>query len=195
MADLMAMLGGGPPEGSESSAGAAPAARQTGVRTLSDPAAGGGGKGGMADMMAMLAGKGKGTGKGYEAAARPADPWASSGAGQRLDGGSGSSSAAPAAPVDTAELAAQVKPVDLNAPSFTIRVKFPDGKAVTCTFNGSHTVAQVRAYLQVTYPDAFKDPYVLMDAGGFPPKKLSEMGQSLDDAGIKAGAALNCRKA
>eukprot|EP00929_Paragymnodinium_shiwhaense_P002320 TRINITY_DN10254_c0_g1_i1.p1 TRINITY_DN10254_c0_g1~~TRINITY_DN10254_c0_g1_i1.p1 ORF type:complete len:330 (-),score=68.16 TRINITY_DN10254_c0_g1_i1:549-1538(-) len=164
--------------------------KQTGVRTLGDAGTGaaGGGKGGMAEMMAMMmAAKGKGKGKGgYEA---PADPWAASGAGQRLDGGS----SAPAAEESTEDLAGLVKAVDPDAPSLSIRVKLPDGKAVPCTFNPTHTVQEVRAYLQVTHPDSFKGAYSLMDAGAFPPKKLADLCQSLESAGIKSGSSLQCR--
>jgi len=188
IARMMAMLmakgegKGGEPD----AAGAPPEAASSNVHTLHG--SGGSSSDPMAAMMAIMKGKGKG-------AAAPADPWANTGSGHRLDGGSTSPAAAPelAAP-DLAELSALIRPVDPDAPTLTLRIRLPDRKQVSVTFNGCHTVAQIRAFLQVNHPDAFAGPYHLMDTGNFPPKKLADIAQTLNDAGIKSGASLDCRK-
>eukprot|EP00930_Biecheleria_cincta_P098013 TRINITY_DN89699_c0_g1_i1.p1 TRINITY_DN89699_c0_g1~~TRINITY_DN89699_c0_g1_i1.p1 ORF type:complete len:364 (+),score=99.68 TRINITY_DN89699_c0_g1_i1:31-1092(+) len=189
---LAAMLKGkGKGAGAEAPASSPPGASTGNIRTLHDSSSSAADP--MAEMMAQLMaakGKGKAAGK-----AAPVDPWANLGAGNRLDGGSSSSTAAAQpASEDSAELAAQVRPVDPALPTITIKVRLPNRTTVTVTFNSSHTVAQVRAYLQVNHAEAFSGPFVLMDVGGFPPKKLADPEQTLDEAGVKSGASLDCRK-
>lgn len=195
MAAFMAAMlkGKGKGSGAEgTSAASKPGASASNIRTLHDSSSSSSGDP-MAEMMAQLmAAKGKGKAAG---AAAPADPWANLGEGNRLDGGSSSSTAAAApASEDAAELAAEVRPVDPALPTITLKVRLPNRTTVTVTFNTSHTVAQVRAYLQINHAEAFSGPFVLMDVGGFPPKKLADPKQTLDEAGVKSGASLDCRK-
>lgn len=189
MADIMAAMARGKGKGgSGAQATSAPAAGN--IRTLGD-ASGSSSGDPMAEMMAQLmAAKGKGKGS---TPAAPADPWANLGAGNRLDGGS-SSSAAPEPSPDDAELATLVRPVDPALPTLSLRVRLPDKTQVTVTFNPCHTIAQVRAFLQVNHNASFSGPYSLMDTGGFPPKKLADLGQTLEEAGVKSGSSLDCRK-
>mmetsp|Transcript_94995 Transcript_94995/g.167723 ORF Transcript_94995/g.167723 Transcript_94995/m.167723 type:complete len:350 (+) Transcript_94995:58-1107(+) len=188
MASFMSMLKGkGKGAGGEAATAPVPGGASGNVRTLHSSSSSGDP---MAEMMAqMMAAKGKGKG----APAAPVDPWANLGAGNRLDGRS-ASAAEPEPVMDTADLAAQVRPVDPDAPTLKLRVRLPDKKQVTLTFNGCHTIGQVRAFLQVNHADAFSGPYSLMDTGGFPPKKLADLSQRLDEAGVKNGSSLDCRK-
>eukprot|EP00931_Biecheleriopsis_adriatica_P093185 TRINITY_DN6692_c0_g1_i1.p1 TRINITY_DN6692_c0_g1~~TRINITY_DN6692_c0_g1_i1.p1 ORF type:complete len:365 (+),score=86.79 TRINITY_DN6692_c0_g1_i1:42-1097(+) len=191
MADLMAAMLKGKGKGSGGSSTAPPAPGAGNIRTLGDASSSGDDP--LAEMMAQLmAAKGKGKGS---APAEPADPWANLGAGNRLDGGSSSSATAPEPSLDEAELAALVRPVDSALPTLSLRVRLPDRTQVTLTFNACHTIAQVRAFLQVHHPASFSGPYTLMDTGGFPPKKLADLGQTLEEAGVKSGSSLDCRKA
>merc|ERR1719265_2051250 len=118
---MAAMKGKGKGTGEEPATATTPGGPSGNIRTLhgssssasADP---------MAAMMAQLmAAKGKGKGKG--APATPVDPWANLGAGNRLDGGSSSVEPEPA--VDTADLEAQVRPVNPDAPTLILRVRLP----------------------------------------------------------------------
>lgn len=195
MAAMMEMMKG---KGKGTGGYEAPSGPSGNIRTLSGSSSGGNP---MADMMAaMMAAKGKGKGKPDPT---PVDPWAGLGEGNRLDGGSSAPANAEPQPAadgattqaaDVADLAAQVVPFDPDAPAVSLRVQLPDKHKTTVKFNSNRTIGNLRAYLQVNFSDHFAGPYNLMDTGGFPPKKLADLTQTLDEAGVKDRSSLDCRK-
>lgn len=186
MEALMAAMKGKGKGTGEEAATAAASGPSGNIRTLHGSSPGADPMAGLLSQLMAAKGKGKGVPE------PPADPWANLGVGNRLDGGSSSVEPEPA--LDTADFEAQVRPVDPDAPTLTLRVRLPDKKQVSVTFNGTHTIGQVRAFLHVNHADSFSGPYSLMDTGGFPPKKLADLGLSLDEAGVKSGSTLDCRK-
>eukprot|EP00271_Cylindrocystis_brebissonii_P016126 TRINITY_DN39349_c0_g1_i1.p1 TRINITY_DN39349_c0_g1~~TRINITY_DN39349_c0_g1_i1.p1 ORF type:complete len:458 (-),score=99.21 TRINITY_DN39349_c0_g1_i1:388-1761(-) len=97
-----------------------------------------------------------------------------------------SSSAGPAASVT----AANIKPnkgleVDATKPVTSIQLRLADGTRMVARFNHTHTVADIRAFIDAARPSggATPAPYSLQ-LMGFPPKPLTDLTATLEGAGL-----------
>lgn len=76
--------------------------------------------------------------------------------------------------------------LDANAPTISVQVRFHDGSKATAKLNTTHTIMDLRAWIEQQKP--ISQAYDLMLA--FPPKPLSDLNQTVQAAGL-AGAAVN----
>lgn len=118
---------------------------------------------------------------------KPAKPF--SGSGQTL-GSSSTSSAVPSkaaspAPAAAAAPAADSAPfeVDSSKPVTTIQIRLGDGSRVRAQFNQeTHTVADIRRYVNAGHPGMASRPYVLLTA--FPTKELTDESITIKEADL-----------
>lgn len=75
--------------------------------------------------------------------------------------------------------------VDESQPTTTIQIRTHDRKRIRATFNLTHTIRHVQAYLAQQQGDE-APAYVLM--AGFPPKRITDFDQTLEAAGLKNAA-------
>eukprot|EP00588_Corethron_pennatum_P026199 CAMPEP_0194324146 /NCGR_PEP_ID=MMETSP0171-20130528/26699_1 /TAXON_ID=218684 /ORGANISM="Corethron pennatum, Strain L29A3" /LENGTH=255 /DNA_ID=CAMNT_0039082971 /DNA_START=36 /DNA_END=803 /DNA_ORIENTATION=+ len=105
-------------------------------------------------------------------------------------GGSlGSSAVATSGVVDSAA-SGDAPAVDSNAPMTSIQVRLLSGKRIVVKLNLSHTVGNLISTIHASGGDP-GEPYVLVS--GFPPAQLTNLGQSVEEAGLK-GAAVTQKK-
>uniref|UniRef100_A0ACD5UHZ8 Uncharacterized protein n=1 Tax=Avena sativa TaxID=4498 RepID=A0ACD5UHZ8_AVESA len=71
--------------------------------------------------------------------------------------------------------------VDDSLPSTSLQIRFIDGSRVVARFNTSHTISDVRAFVDATRPGEASD-YTLQ--AGFPPKALDDMTKTIEEAGV-----------
>ncbi|KAG8094887.1 hypothetical protein GUJ93_ZPchr0012g19334 [Zizania palustris] len=71
--------------------------------------------------------------------------------------------------------------VDDSLPSTSLQIRFVDGSRMVARFNTSHTIADVRAFIETTRPGEDSD-YTLQV--GFPPKPLDDMTKTIEEAGV-----------
>ncbi|KAI3625059.1 hypothetical protein CBS9595_000420 [Malassezia furfur] len=105
-------------------------------------------------------------------------------------GGSGNRLGAPAPPRPAAAPAAtssaptsaprDVPAVDEAAPVTQIQVRLPDGQRLIAKLNHSHTVGDLRRYIQAHRPELAEQAYTLQTS--FPPRPLTDETQSVADA-------------
>jgi hypothetical protein len=98
--------------------------------------------------------------------------------------GSGSSSApqASSAPMNVAPAPSRGLVVDPAAPTTSIQLRLADGTRLVSRFNNHHTVRDVRGFIDASRPGGSKE-YQLLTMG-FPPKQLTELDQTIEQAGI-----------
>jgi len=82
--------------------------------------------------------------------------------------------AAAAAPTDAAELV-----LDDGAPTTTLQVRLADGSRKVLKANKTHTVLQLQQHIATFTPGL-----AFSLRAGFPPKKLTEMDKTLEEAGL-----------
>uniref|UniRef100_A0A0D9WV24 UBX domain-containing protein n=1 Tax=Leersia perrieri TaxID=77586 RepID=A0A0D9WV24_9ORYZ len=63
----------------------------------------------------------------------------------------------------------------------TVKIWFVDGSRIVARFNTSHTIADVRAFIDTRRPGEGSD-YTLQ--AGFPPKPLDDLTRTIEEAGI-----------
>ncbi|KAM3589154.1 protein phosphatase regulator [Umbelopsis sp. WA50703] len=105
------------------------------------------------------------------------------GAGHRLGSPSPevrSSSSSPAPQVQ-APRASQLN-VDTTQPVTSIQIRLSDGTRLVSKFNHTHTIADVRGFINASRPGEANRSYVLRSS--FPPKPLSDETLTLADAGL-----------
>uniref|UniRef100_A0A0E0LDR7 UBX domain-containing protein n=1 Tax=Oryza punctata TaxID=4537 RepID=A0A0E0LDR7_ORYPU len=90
------------------------------------------------------------------------------------------SAAAPASSIETASKTVTIT-VDDSLPSTSLQIRFVDGSRMVARFNTSHTIADVRAFIDTTRPGEASD-YTLQ--AGFPPKPLDDMSKTIEEAGV-----------
>ncbi|CAM0909908.1 unnamed protein product [Alopecurus aequalis] len=71
--------------------------------------------------------------------------------------------------------------VDDSLPSTSLQIRFADGSRVVARFNTSHTISDVRAFVDATRPGEASD-YTLQV--GFPPKPLDDVTKTIEEAGV-----------
>ncbi|XP_030539714.1 plant UBX domain-containing protein 4 [Rhodamnia argentea] len=72
--------------------------------------------------------------------------------------------------------------VDDSLPSTSIQLRLADGTRMVSRFNYSHTIRDVRAFIDASRPGGERN-YQLQTMG-FPPKKLNDLDQTIEQAGI-----------
>lgn len=72
--------------------------------------------------------------------------------------------------------------VDASQPVTQLQIRLSDGQRLVAKFNHSHTVGDVRRYIDAAHPDATGRSYTLQTS--FPPKPVTDETQSLKDAGL-----------
>jgi UBX domain-containing protein 1 len=70
--------------------------------------------------------------------------------------------------------------VDDSLPSTSLQIRFADGSRLVARFNTSHTISDVRAFIDATRPEASE--YTLQ--AGFPPKPLEDATKTIEEAGV-----------
>ncbi|CAO1948597.1 unnamed protein product [Urochloa humidicola] len=70
--------------------------------------------------------------------------------------------------------------VDDSLPSTSLQIRFADGSRLVARFNTSHTISDVRAFIDATRPEARE--YTLQ--AGFPPKPLEDATKTIEEAGL-----------
>jgi serine/threonine-protein phosphatase 2A regulatory subunit B'/UBX domain-containing protein 1 len=99
--------------------------------------------------------------------------------------GSGTSSAEPQAPPpqrNTAPAPSRGLVVDPAVPVTSIQLRLADGTRLVSRFNNHHTVRDIRGFIDASRPGGSKE-YQLLTMG-FPPKQLTELDQTIEQAGI-----------
>ncbi|CAH8391179.1 unnamed protein product [Eruca vesicaria subsp. sativa] len=104
----------------------------------------------------------------------------------RTLGASGSGSAAepqaPPAQMNTAPAPSVGLVVDQAAPTTSIQLRLADGTRLVSRFNNHHTVRDVRGFIDASRPGGSRE-YQLLTMG-FPPKQLTDLDQTIEQAGI-----------
>lgn len=72
--------------------------------------------------------------------------------------------------------------VDSNQPTTQVQIRLGDGQRLVAKFNHSHTVADIRQYINASHPGMTDRPYTLQPS--FPPKPLTDETQTLSEAGL-----------
>ncbi|KAL3810543.1 hypothetical protein ACJIZ3_000701 [Penstemon smallii] len=72
--------------------------------------------------------------------------------------------------------------VDQTQPSTSIQLRLADGTRMVSRFNNHHTIRDIRGFIDASRPDGSRT-YQLQTMG-FPPKQLTDMDQTIDEAGI-----------
>ncbi|KAI4331036.1 hypothetical protein MLD38_029265 [Melastoma candidum] len=72
--------------------------------------------------------------------------------------------------------------VDDSLPATSIQLRLADGTRMVSRFNYSHTIRDIRAFIDASRPGGTRD--YQLQAMGFPPKQLSDMDQTIEQAGI-----------
>lgn len=104
-------------------------------------------------------------------------------------GGSGysmASSSSTAAPPAAAPAPKKAVVVDESKPVTSIQIRLADGTRLVAKFNHDHTVLDIRSFIELAQKTTASYDLV----GGFPPKPLTDVTQTLKDAGL-LGAAVN----
>ncbi|KAH7660110.1 UBX domain-containing protein 1 [Dioscorea alata] len=116
------------------------------------------------------------------------------GVGRTLGGGSSTDSApASAAPTTTPSSASPPVglSVDESLPSTSIQLRLADGTRMIARFNTHHTISDIRAFIDASRPGATRT-YQLQTVD-FPPKQLTDMTQTIEQAGLANSVVIQKR--
>ncbi|CAH2079053.1 unnamed protein product [Thlaspi arvense] len=125
----------------------------------------------------------------YTEPPKPKNPF--QGVGRTLGAsGSGSSPAAVEPPVqmNTAPAPSRGLVVDPAAPTTSIQLRLADGTRLVSRFNNHHTIRDIRGFIDASRPGGSKE-YQLLTMG-FPPKQLTDLDQTIEQAGIANSVVL-----
>ncbi|XP_011096003.1 plant UBX domain-containing protein 4 isoform X1 [Sesamum indicum] len=104
----------------------------------------------------------------------------------RTLGGSSATESGPettiAAPTNSAPSPSTSLVVDASLPSTTIQLRMADGTPMVAHFNHHHTIADIRSFIDASRPGG-STSYQLQSVG-FPPKVLSDLTQTVQQAGL-----------
>lgn len=116
------------------------------------------------------------------------------GVGRTLGAGSSTSAAAPEAASASASASASAGPtsappsaaaglyVDDSLPSTSVQLRLADGTRMVARFNHHHTVGDIRGFIDASRPGAARS--YQLQAVGFPPKQLTDVTQTIEEAGL-----------
>jgi UBX domain-containing protein 1 len=89
-------------------------------------------------------------------------------------------SAAPA--TNTPDPSSLTFQVDSSQPTTQIQIRLSDGQRMVAKFNHTHTVADIRQYINAAHAGMNAQPYTLQSS--FPPKPLTDEAMSIKEAGL-----------
>lgn len=72
--------------------------------------------------------------------------------------------------------------VDESQPSTSIQLRLADGTRMVSRFNYQHTIRDIRGFIDASRPGGSRN-YQLQTVG-FPPKQLSDLDQTVEQAGL-----------
>ncbi|ESQ55968.1 hypothetical protein EUTSA_v10025275mg [Eutrema salsugineum] len=128
----------------------------------------------------------------YTERSKPKNPFQGLG---RLLGASGFGSSSSAAEPRTVPAFMNVAPapsrglvVDPAAPTTSIQLRLADGTRLVSRFNNHHTIRDIRGFIDASRPGGSKE-YQLLTMG-FPPKQLTDLDQTIEQAGIANSVVL-----
>lgn len=109
------------------------------------------------------------------------------GVGRTLGGNSSGSSAASeptaaATSPNTASLPPVGLVVDESLPSTSLQLRLADGTRMVSHFNFHHTIRDIRSFIDASRPGGPRS--YQLQAMGFPPKQLTDLDQTIEQAGI-----------
>lgn len=109
------------------------------------------------------------------------------GIGRTLGGSTSSSTSETTADTSAAALSSTPLPsaglvVDPSQPSTQIQLRLADGTRMVAHFNYHHTINDIRAFIDASRPGTSRT-YQLQTVG-FPPKQLSDLNQTIEQAGL-----------
>lgn len=115
------------------------------------------------------------------------------GVGRTLGGGSSTDSApASVSPTTTPSSPPPVGlSVDESLPSTAIQLRLADGTRMIARFNTHHTISDIRAFIDASRPGATRT-YQLQTVD-FPPKQLTDMTQTIEQAGLANSVVIQKR--
>ncbi|XP_030932185.1 plant UBX domain-containing protein 4 [Quercus lobata] len=87
-----------------------------------------------------------------------------------------------ATPLNTAPLPLTGLVVDESSPSTSIQLRLADGTRMVSRFNHHHTIREIRNFIDASRPGGVTT-YQLLTMG-FPPKQLTDLDQTIEQAGI-----------
>ncbi|KAH8416183.1 hypothetical protein KR222_010108 [Zaprionus bogoriensis] len=130
---------------------------------------------------------------------RQAVPQTFKGSGQKLGSPVGNvvtnkepaAAAAALAPEDVAKQEASARDaLNLNAeaPSTTLQIRLADGSRLAAQFNLTHTVSDIRRFIQTARPQYSNSNFVLVSS--FPTRELSDDSSTIEKAGLKNAALM-----
>ncbi|KAA8491426.1 NSFL1 cofactor p47 [Porphyridium purpureum] len=113
-----------------------------------------------------------------------------SGSGMRLRDASSSTVAAVTAPTASAASGsnARAPSVDEQLPVYSVQVRLADGRRLVARLNESHTIADLRAFVNTSDPASSAHAYDL--ALTFPKKVLADTSKTLKDEGLKGAVVV-----
>ncbi|KAF8594705.1 SEP-domain-containing protein [Ceratobasidium sp. AG-I] len=129
---------------------------------------------------------------------RPAAPF--SGSGNRLGAPVPGTSSEPSVPGAYSSAGSSAGPrvepdaiqtrfeVDNSQPTTSIQVRLADGTRLTCRMNHTHTVGDIRSFINASTPGAASRPYTIGTT--FPNRVLEDDKQTVESAGIKGSVVV-----
>ncbi|XP_021766826.1 plant UBX domain-containing protein 4-like [Chenopodium quinoa] len=104
------------------------------------------------------------------------------GVGRTLGGSTSSAASEQTAPLNSAPPPSAGLVVDQSQPSTPIQLRLADGTRMVAHFNYHHTINDIRAFIDASRPGGSRT-YQLQTVG-FPPKPLSDLNQTIGQAGL-----------
>ncbi|KAG1745085.1 uncharacterized protein EDB91DRAFT_1122372 [Suillus paluster] len=95
--------------------------------------------------------------------------------------GAGSSSASPSAPVERQSINTRFE-VDQTQPTTSVQIRLADGTRMPCRMNLTHTVGDIRAFINASRPENLSRPYTIGTT--FPNRTLEDDTQTIEGAGL-----------
>lgn len=72
--------------------------------------------------------------------------------------------------------------VDSSSPTTSIQLRLADGTRMVSHFNYNHTIRDIHAFIDASRPGGSRN--YQLQAMGFPPKQLTDLNQTIEQAGI-----------
>lgn len=118
----------------------------------------------------------------------PPKPWSSfQGVGRTLGSSATptptvSEPSAGATSLTTAPLSSLGPVVDSSSPTTSVQLRLADGTRMVSRFNLNHTIRDIHAFIDASRPGGPRN--YQLQAMGFPPKQLTDLNQTIEQAGI-----------
>ncbi|XP_057954183.1 plant UBX domain-containing protein 4-like [Malania oleifera] len=89
---------------------------------------------------------------------------------------------------NTAPLPSMGLVVDEASPSTSIQLRLADGTRLVSRFNYHHTISDIRAFIDASRPGGART--YQLQAMGFPPKQLTDLDQTIEQAGLASSVVI-----